>query len=389
MLLEAGYDLHSQYQSLLFYYHFIAPNLGKRPSPKGESDGWSSYCNDDLSPIEYSWAWEDFNGSPKIRFAMEAIGPTAGSESDPFNQNASRDLVHRLHAQFPDVNLELFDFFWRFLTTSNRDTGPVEARAIPGSHRSSLFLTCELEGPTVLVKAYFLPMLKSLDTNEPRLDLLSRTIQTLNQGAVKFTAFNSLLEFMKTDDLGSQLEIELVAVDCVKPEDARIKIYVRSPFTNFNDMSSVLTLNGQITPPRPDSSLDDLRDLWRLTLGLDEDFDPLKDLPTAHHFTAGMFYCFSARCGDALPVPKLHIPVKHYGRNDASVTQGLMAYFKLKGKDAYTGGYQRVLEEISSHRPLENGRGIHTYIACQPQNGSLRVASYMGPETYFQARYAV
>lgn len=49
MLEKAGYDFHSQYAALLFYYQHIIHHLGPPPTPQGSPYSWQSYATDDYS----------------------------------------------------------------------------------------------------------------------------------------------------------------------------------------------------------------------------------------------------------------------------------------------------------------------------------------------------
>lgn len=110
MLHEANYDLHSQYEGLIFYYRLIAGRLGSRPTPNGMPKGWKSYMTDDFSPLELSWSWEDVK-QLKVRYSVEAIGRDAGTASDPFNQARTLELVRQLHLALSDTDWQLFDYF--------------------------------------------------------------------------------------------------------------------------------------------------------------------------------------------------------------------------------------------------------------------------------------
>lgn len=386
MLEQAGYSIHDQYACLLFYRSKIIPALGEQPAVDGAPSQWASYTTDDYSPIEYSWNWDGAGERPKIRFAIEAIGPQTGTPGDPFNQLRSEDLISSLCTNSTSVDLQLFRHFWNSLLVSSNDTTLIDERAPPCSHRSSLFIAYELGGNKTRVKAYFMPMLRSLETNQTRTQVIARAIHSLGQSqwSATYPALETMINFLQTDQTGSQTEVEMVAVDCLDPKDARVKVYIRHPQTSWESVCTIMTLNGRIEVSKGD--LEELWQFWRSVLSLDNDFSSSTELPDSDHPTAGMFYCFYAKEGDELPTPKLYVPAKHYGQNDQAIANGLAQYFGDRGKDRYVNNYQNVLGQISRHRPLASQRGIHTYISCRLTDRGLSVTSYLSPEIYHQAK---
>ncbi len=129
-----------------------------------------------------------------------------------------------------------------------------------------------------------------------------------------------------------------------------------------------------------------MRTLWQLVLSLEDRFPPAQQLPTCHRPEAGTFYCFYARPGDTGLRCKLYIPAKYYGRNDEAVARGLLRYVRARGGDQFVNGYWNVLEDMCSHRPLNERCGLHTYISCEPKGDELSVTSYFSPEIYSSPR---
>ena len=387
MLEQAGYNVHDQYACLLFYRIKIIPALGEQPNIDGAPSQWASYTTDDFSPIEYSWSWDGAGERPKIRFAIEAIGPKTGTPADPFNQLRSEDLISSLCTTTNSVDLQLFRHFWRSLLVSSNDTTLIDERASPCSHRSSLFIAYELGGSRVHVKAYFMPMLRSLETNQSRTQVIARAVQSLSQPQwnARYPALETLINYMQTDQMGSQTEVEMVAVDCLDPKEARIKVYIRHSQTSWESVCTMMTMNGRIEVSK--DNLEELWQFWLSILSLDQDFSNSAELPKSDHATAGILYCFYAQEADESPTPKLYVPAKHYGRNDQAIANGLAQYFGDRGKDRYVDNYKKLLRQISRHRPLESQRGIHTYISCRFTDSGLSVTSYLSPEIYHQVRW--
>ncbi|KAK0615168.1 aromatic prenyltransferase [Bombardia bombarda] len=120
---------------------------------------------------------------------------------------------------------------------------------------------------------------------------------------------------------------------------ARFKIYYRSRQTSFDSVVANLALGG--LSKLPPSALADLKHLWHLildTLDVEYDSNTCTPLPAIDHETAGMLYDAAIRLGDPVPVTKVYIPVRHYGRqSDGAVMDGLVEWLRESGSDVFGG----------------------------------------------------
>lgn len=94
----------------------------------------------------------------------------------------------------------------------------------------------------------------------------------------------------------------------------------------------------------------------------------------------GAVTCFSfTDPSDARPTTATsYIPVTHHARDDAEIRGRITRYLQAQGLD--TAPYLRMLEAYAS-RPLEDGTGMHTYVAMR-WKGKPRVTVYFSPEVY-------
>lgn len=385
LLHEAGYDIHDQYAGLIFFRHCIAGRLGARPTYTGLPQIWKSFMTDDFTPVEYSWSWDTLGGPPKIRFSIEAIGPDAGTQSDPFNQCMTTDLVGHLGSVAPNVDWTLFDHFRDAFCEQGLEKHDGEGSDdLKKSHGSSIFMAFEMHKSEVAVKAYFIPV-KAKQTDRSRLSVLSDSIAGLESLDLRVRSYDHMLAFMTNDAEGSQLEIVGIAVDCILPQDSRLKLYLRSPSTSFDSVCAIMTMGGKLNT-FSQATLKDFHDLWQLTLGLAEDFSPSAHLQPKIHETAGVLYNFDIKAKSISPEPKVYIPVKHYAPNDLAAAKGLAAYLKSKGQGGWVESYMRALEGMCAHRSLGSQGGMQTYISCAVRSGQLILTSYLNPEIYHFAR---
>lgn len=389
MLFHAGYSIRSQQNAMAFYYTVIAPSLGPSPTTRGDPRRWHSFMTDDFSPIEFSWNWgNQANGhmEPKVRLSIEAIGDKAGSSADPWNRKTTIDLVNQLRPTVPGMDSQLFD---RFVDEFSIDKGnDVSTESIePFRHHSSFFLAFEFKNHMSMVKAYALPLAKAMQTSQSVSAVILDALNGLAQDTTTWPTIPQFSSFLETRSKELQLKPLFVAFDCVAPSRSRLKVYARSSDTSFASVEVIMSMFDE--QQNTTQGLAALRVLWQLTLGLDQNFCSDQHLPLRNHYTAGILYCFQIRPGNTKISPKVYIPVKHYGRNDMDIAQGLAAYFRDRNRchEQIVQRYLQALQEICTYRSLSAACGLQTYISCGIENGSLDITSYLSPEIYHKGRW--
>lgn len=243
----------------------------------------------------------------------------------------------------------------------------------------------DLQKGPVAAKAYLIPV-KAEQTGQTRLAVVTDAVRSLERSDLRFPAYNELLEFMSIDPQGSQHEIVSLAVDCVDPSKSRLRLYVRSASTSWNHVCAILSMSGRLSNLDSGGTRNDLRELWHLLLSLGKDFPSSEELPGTKHQTGGVLYNFDIKPNNVRPEAKLYIPAKHYGKNDLAVAKGLATYLESRGRECFVVNYMRALEGVCTHRALESGQGLQTYIGCGLERESLSLTSYIAPEIYHPAR---
>jgi hypothetical protein len=72
----------------------------------------------------------------------------------------------------------------------------------------------------------------------------------------------------------------------------------------------------------------ELRELWALTLGLEDGFSSSAELPPKAHYTTGVLFYFDIKICSLLLDVKGYIPVLHYGKDDDSIASGLTTFLE-------------------------------------------------------------
>lgn len=321
-LQHANYPLESQYYQLVFFALFVAPALGPALNRKVSEPRWKSFMTDDNTPIELSWDWGVEGDLPAIRYSIEPIGICAGTSLDPFNQHAASRFFGRLNQFLPQMNLQWFEHFSNEFFAFNSLNLSGNER-----HETRFFAAFDLHQNDVIVKAYFFPGFKAIETAKSRLTVVSEALGRLSDyREADYPAFEVLQNFLQAPSAPGSMEIEMFAFDCIKPAESRFKIYVRTESTSFDSVKALMTLNGKLDTSEILQGLVELESLWDLLFVARH--PTTQELPHVAHRTAGILYNFEIKPGAPLPVPKIYIPVRHYAQSDFCVIDGLWTYLQ-------------------------------------------------------------
>ena len=345
LLREAEYQIAARFEILLFYFLFLVPNLGARPDFSGRFSRWKSFMTDESLPLELSWEWGLGNNLPTVRLSMEPIGIDAGTVKDPLNEHAPHRIVHQIHRIFPGIELSLFHYFSKELLTYSHENGVNDRTPAAAGHQSRSFIAFEFGKTSTMLKAYFFPVFKARETGQSTLALISRAMAKLaNVEGLLFPSYGCLANYIRTSREGSRLKAEMLSIDCVSPAASRVKLYLRSQSTSFDSVRANMTLDETLEQPNLEKGILELQKLWNLVLLPAQSGTSAKDLPYKAHRTAGTLYYYDMRPGQLVPTPRLYIPVRHYGRNDTVIAEGLLTYLKTRKQDEMTGRYLKVLQ---------------------------------------------
>lgn len=287
---------------------------------------------DDGTPIELSWDWGTGSKTPRIRFSIEPVGLQAGTLLDPHNLLAPKAFIETVLKHISEVNFEWYDHF------TKRFQIPEHGLDNQHDHSSRIFYAFDIQDNGDMVpKAYFFPGLKAAMTQRSTWDTLAEAITTAPYSTPdNLCALSTLGGFLAKN---KDLVIEMLGIDLLSPTDSRLKIYFRSPATDFASVTRIMTLNHQFKDETYLKGIQKLSELWTLLFDL-QNKDPLKQVG---HRTAGVLYYADFRLGDAMPKIKIYIPVRHYARSDSAILRGLTAYLEANGQGRYVDRYRNVL----------------------------------------------
>lgn len=284
---------------------------------------------------------------------MEPIGFSARDCPGPLNLQASQTLIKELQHTVPNLNLRWYNHCAERLLPNNYapDSQNIDLlENFSTKTSSSLFIAFDLRRKgSMRVKAYFLPFARAAYSQVSNFELIIRAIRSLPEArAGEFQALELLTEFTQKDPLGLALECDILGIDCVSEESARLKIYLRSRRTSFDSVKSIMTLGGRMQSPENEQAFRDLFELWQALFfrGEEQVTSTSVELPPCAHDTAGILYYFDFSRTNPKPVPKVYLPVRHYGKSDYLIATALCTYMKQRGKQQEARQYLSALEEI-------------------------------------------
>ena len=372
--------------------------MGQAPRPDGSPLNWKPLISLDGSPIEYSWKWNTSTSEPDVRYVEEPVGQFPGTELDPLNQQATKELLHRLAAKIPSVDINwVYHFLARFYDHDNSKY----AQEIAGGAYAGTTIQIAVEHlpKGTVLKTYFFP--RRLGEN----GLMSRTQweDIIGELDPKNAARTALLNYLDSSPEGRLLTPFSLAIDNVQSSQSRLKWYFHTPHTSFSSVRDVMTLGGRISTTYNDKTLADLFELVKAVTQLPSDFAEDAEVPAAPQWDSsavakfgdmgktlsGFVYYFDIAPGKALPEVKIFIPTRYYSRDDASLSNGLTKWMEARGRGQYCERYLRMLDILSEHRRLSDSNGLQTFVACLfKSNGELDITTYLGAEAFHSGRMA-
>ncbi|TDZ15818.1 7-dimethylallyltryptophan synthase [Colletotrichum orbiculare MAFF 240422] len=386
LMQSAGYSAEEQDLYADFVNQFVVPSLG--PEPRTSKSGarvphFDSFCSDDFSPAELSW-----NVGPKgykIRVGSEPIGAHAGTTRDPFNQDepdAVMARLLRLHGGRGAVDGRLWDVFKRHMFVDARHAETIVSRMAANEHMTTNTISFDLEGEHPAPKVYFYPIPVSLLRDTHAGDVIAETLQQLPLNVTP--SLRHITDFLARHNRGrahgaENLRPELVAFDAVAPELARFKIYVRTKATCMARVRDIYTLGGALGGPLVEGGLDLIRLFYLHVLGLTA---PEEELPASSHRTAGIIFNMEIKHNQARPVPKVYIPVRHYGGTDLRIAQNLSAFFRACGFAHMAETYVDAVQKAFCTQDFSTTIGRHSYVGLSFNKAGPYITMYYNTMTF-------
>ncbi|KAI8669485.1 hypothetical protein NCS57_00763800 [Fusarium keratoplasticum] len=377
LLNSSGYAQMSQINILHHFANLVTPHLGS--AFRIGLPRWRSFMTDDFTPVQLSWDFHTGTEKPTINYSIEPIGLDAGTAVNLQNARAAEDFKKDLLEAFPETNTTLFEHFRSCFDQMWIGGGP--------GHQSTMFWGFTLEENAIMNKAYFFPGAMARATHQPTLAVIRGAVESVpgySQG--KLASFKPFADYVsQRPEL--RLEIEMFALDLVKEDESKLKVYFRDRRTNFEAVKETMSLGGRLQEPSFEMGIQKLRRLWDALLGTQGVPDNVA-LPYKNHRTAGILYHFEFGMDGQPPKIRVYIPVRHYAENDQQALNALTGFMDEEageyGSQTFLESatrYSECLQSTFDSAALENSLGVQTYISYSIESdGNLRIVSYINPQ---------
>ncbi|KAK2755779.1 hypothetical protein FQN54_005929 [Arachnomyces sp. PD_36] len=343
MLEYANYNIHQQYKYLCFYREHIIPALGPFPKKGQSTSSWTSALCRPGIPLELSLNYPQ----SVVRFAMEVIGPLAGTRHDPFNAHFTGDFLRKL--ALSPLFQENFDIQWFNHFTDQLRLTREESEFVSGKAESLNVIKTQYlvafdlkKTGDPLGKVYFYPHTKSVATGDTTGNVVFGAIRKIDVNG----SFSPQLSLM--DDYlgsGSGSWVHILGVDLVKPTRSRIKIYIANTHVYMSTVEELWTLGGRQTDPVTISSLEILKELWTLlqipekTVVMPEEAHQVEDVYESEDLPLLVNYSLNPSGGRVDP----QIYISLLGKTDQDVASTVVTFFKRIGWEDHVKCYEKSL----------------------------------------------
>ncbi|MAD85006.1 MAG: hypothetical protein CL912_18765 [Deltaproteobacteria bacterium] len=344
-------EIHKQYT--VFLEKVIIPALGPRPDG---SSTWTPHLTKEHSPFEPS---RNIQGDKQqIRFTIEPVGSEAGTTSDVLNQEYPLSLVDNLATtnQCPSLDTTWWKHFTSELFLSNSETLSLQALSPPARVTPTCFLAFDLpaEDFAPILKAYLFPHRRALMSGKTTTQCIIDSVKRLHLPEISvLSALSHIESFLNSkhstteqaldskviSNLGGEehgKSIEMMAIDCIDPYKARIKLYVKENVASFENVKTIYTLGGRRSGAEIDKGLGAFEKFWVALFG---------DMENTELEPAFLFLGLEVIPGVEMPEVKLYVPAWTCRFGDGEITSRLASYFKSEGwaiGSTYDDDFQRI-----------------------------------------------
>ncbi|KAF2725983.1 aromatic prenyltransferase [Polychaeton citri CBS 116435] len=371
---QAGYSPAEQYRELLFYALFVAPAHG--PAPDLSTVPWDKMGLPDWTPIDFSWDW----GSAIVRYAFEPI-PVRGETK--LDTNPTDLWLEKLQSQnmIPGLNLEWYKHFAATMLPSDINRkgheGDFYGRTAP---KFGTAAALDVNKTGSVVKMYFWPTIKAAEDGISNLQCVKQSIRALPTKHLGALNAEPLLQYLDEATERWGLETGIVSIDCNRPQESRIKIYVRAPYTTKEFLMDALTMGGRLTVTE-DNALASLQALWETFLA---DAPDKLEPKAAMRSSPGFYYTLGYGVDNSV---KMYLAPHYLCKSDSEVLLRLRQYSAKQEKPQdMMDKYESAVYSVFDTKVLDGRCASHFYIGCALHKGQARMVTYMSPQVFLLTR---
>ncbi|KAL4917125.1 tryptophan dimethylallyltransferase-domain-containing protein [Aspergillus aurantiobrunneus] len=225
--------------------------------------GYPSCIAGDTAPLDISVNYQ--SSKCTFRITMEPIGPYAGTNADPMNELAARQLLHRLGHIQPGIDLAWYDCLDDAMLIKNnlaREHG--DALAQFHSKTQTLIGLDLHKAGSFTVEAYFFPHLRAAATGEGWADVMFSAIRKLDDTAGFSRTVDRIEAYVRSIRPRLVPEKPNVAIDCKSPATSRVKVYAAMETSSLQEVYDFWTLGGSLQGKHIEQGLEIVKSMWTM-----------------------------------------------------------------------------------------------------------------------------
>ncbi|TDZ61426.1 Indole prenyltransferase tdiB [Colletotrichum trifolii] len=373
-----GYTNEEKADHLRVFRDVVCPSFGL-PTPQARVRPLLTY---DGSTFEPSWNFTKGDDGV-IRYTFEPLGDSAGSPEDPFAGDIGRSMMPILSRVSSGVDMRWYEQILDAWFVSPAEAEAARANMPPFITRvPQLFLAYDMKRAQRTLKAYFFPVLKHFAHNMPTSDLVFDTIRNLRPCGEALAKPAAKLQAYLAGCREPCL-VEMMAIDCVDPRRARVKIYARTLSNSRAVLADALTLGGAQADEVALAGVETADGVWHLLLDEPEGMMAAaqrKNARDMRNLHKGICFAFELRQGEDRVDVKAHLPWGQTSRSDAQTVDNFTRALRNVGWDASADKFARGAADTARLQGQDYSKaGGLSYVSYNYGTKGCYMSSYFSP----------
>ncbi|KAI1432415.1 tryptophan dimethylallyltransferase-domain-containing protein [Xylaria sp. CBS 124048] len=397
LLSSNGYDEEQQLYYLQWFYEAILPSLGPRPT--GGKPYHAATFTHDGSHLEYSLNWKEKKATQTIRFTTEPTSLASGTATDRLNQVTAQQVLKRMTEHIPGLDLAKFNTLLAATSVPNEAADQVLASLPRGFPPARVLLAYDLEGGSLVAKAYFNPGHRAAFEKTATKNVVFDAVRKCNGPVGSYDAsIKAVDDYLGTFAPEEAPQVTLLSNDCVPDSpSSRLKVYVTGPVNTLAIAKDMFSLRGKLSTPAITEGLKAIQDFWCYAFGLDSSEAGMENKEVLEKGNICVFVYEmkpttqqEEGAGDPEMDVKMHMPATWLGKTDAQINKVMSGWFAKHGHAKLAARYESDLAAAFPKHDLHDTRSLtHTWISLTwSQKTGLYMTMYYTPKLpqfYFQS----
>ncbi|OHF02574.1 aromatic prenyltransferase [Colletotrichum orchidophilum] len=372
-----SYTPEEKADHLRVFRDVVVPSFGI-PTPKAKVRPLLTY---DGSTFEPSWNFTKGDDG-FIRYSFEPLGDTAGSADDPFAGEIGKSMIPILSQVSSDVDMRWYEQLIEAWFVTPEEAAAARL-AMPGFLKRvpQLFLAYDLKGSKRILKSYHFPVLKHFATGAATSDIVFDMIPKLQPCGDKLAKSAAKVQkYLAT--CKEPCIVEMMAVDCIEPNKARVKVYARTNSNAKSVLADVFTLGGAQTDEATLKGVETAEKIWHLLLDEPQGMaaDQKKDARDMQNLHKGMCFAFELKPGAERVDIKVHLPWGQTASSDTQTMKNFAQVLRDLGWDESADKFWRGATETSKLPGSDYSKpGGLAYVSYNYNESGPYMSSYFSP----------